>query len=144
MWFYRDRVGTIRGPAHLHTLRQCWVSGVVDEHTMMWGNGLSDWVPARNVRGLIPLIRNPPTVFMHWIMRKFVDTDAKLAATRAERHARGLAKSDTLTAEGFDKLEKKRARELRAKSEAEAGAGRFLGSLSSRAARRFSARVDIV
>lgn len=105
---------------------------------------MSDWVPARNVRGLIPLIRNPPTIFMHWIMRKFVDTDEKLAATRAERHARGLAKSDTLTAEGYDKLEKKREKELRAKSEVEASAGRFLGSLSSRTARRFSARVDIV
>lgn len=125
VWFYRDRCGTIRGPAHLQTLRQCWVGGVVDEHTMMWGNGLGDWIPARNIRGLIPLIRNPPTIFMSWIVRKFVDTDEKIRALRAQRFSEGLAKSDTLDAEGVSKWDKKRRAELKRQ-------GKVLGSLTSR------------
>ena len=39
-------------------LRDCWSSGVIDENTLMWGQGLADWVPAKNVNMLIPQIRN--------------------------------------------------------------------------------------
>ena len=97
----------------------------MDEHTMMWGNGLGDWIPARNVRGLIPLIRNPPTILMSWIVRKFVDTDEKIRALRAHRFSEGLAKSDTLDAEGVSKWDKKRRAELKRQ-------GKVLGSLTSR------------
>lgn len=113
VWFYRDRTGATRGPAHLGTLRQCWVNGIVDEHTMMWGNGLQDWLPVRNIRGLIPNIRNPPTIFMHWLMRKFVDTDAKLEVVRRKRFDHGEAKTDTLKGEDVRKWNTSRERELR-------------------------------
>ena len=109
MWFYRDRVGNCRGPAPLNTLRQCWVNGIVDEHTMVWGNGLSDWVPARNVRGLISNIRNPPTIIMHWLMRKFVDT---------------------LRGEEVSRWSKRRDREMRD------GPGQVLGSLTLNTVKR--------
>ena len=130
MWFYRDRVGKCRGPAPLNTLRQCWVNGIVDEHTMVWGNGLSDWVPARNVRGLITNIRNPPTIIMHWLMRKFVDTDAKFAAIRRERYERGQALSDTLRGEEVSRWSKRRDREMRD------GPGQVLGSLTLNTVKR--------
>ena len=46
-----------RGPCTLHVLRDCWVHGVVDENTLVWGQGLCDWLPIRNVRTLVPQIR---------------------------------------------------------------------------------------
>ena len=56
--YYRDRLSTPRGPCNIWTLRDCWSSGVIDENTLMWGQGLADWVPAKNVNMLIPQIRN--------------------------------------------------------------------------------------
>jgi hypothetical protein len=79
----------------------------------MWGNGLQDWLPVRNIRGLIPNIRNPPTIFMHWLMRKFVDTDAKLEVVRRKRFDHGEAKTDTLKGEDVRKWNTSRERELR-------------------------------
>ncbi len=46
-----------RGPCNLHVLRDCWVHGVIDESTLVWGQGLADWLPIRNVRTLVPQIR---------------------------------------------------------------------------------------
>ena len=69
---------------------------------------MSDWVPARNVRGLVPNIRNPPTIALHWLMRKFVDTDEKLAATRRERFERGQAATDTLAGEAVSRWSRRR------------------------------------
>ncbi len=33
------------------------MQGVVDENTLVWGQGLADWLPIRNVRTLVPQIR---------------------------------------------------------------------------------------
>jgi len=33
------------------------VAGVIDEDTLVWGQGLMDWLPIRNVRTLVPQIR---------------------------------------------------------------------------------------
>lgn len=46
-----------RGPCNLHVLRNCWTHGVIDENTLVWGQGLADWLPVKNVRTLIPQIR---------------------------------------------------------------------------------------
>ena len=46
-----------RGPCNLPVLRQCWVHGVIDENTLVWGQGLMDWLPAKNIRTLVPMIR---------------------------------------------------------------------------------------
>lgn len=46
-----------RGPCSLPVLREAWVHGVVDENTLVWGQGLADWLPIRNVRTLVPQIR---------------------------------------------------------------------------------------
>ncbi len=35
------------------------VHGVIDENTLVWGQGLMDWLPVRNVRTLVPQIRTP-------------------------------------------------------------------------------------
>ena len=40
---------------------QCWsclqVHGIIDENTLVWGQGLADWLPIRNVRTLVAQIR---------------------------------------------------------------------------------------
>ena len=39
--YYRDRLSTPRGPCNIWVLRDCWASGVIDENTLMWGQGLA-------------------------------------------------------------------------------------------------------
>jgi len=34
---FRDRMSVPRGPCPLHVLKDCWVQGVVDENTLVWG-----------------------------------------------------------------------------------------------------------
>eukprot|EP00884_Botryococcus_braunii_P011611 jgi/Botrbrau1/20450/Bobra.145_2s0014.1 len=57
VWYYRDRLSVPRGPCTLPVLRECWVQGIIDESTLIWGQGLIDFIPIRNVRTLIPQIR---------------------------------------------------------------------------------------
>lgn len=59
IWYYRDRMSVPRGPCPLHVLKDSWVQGVIDENTLVWGNGLYDWLPAKNVKLLLPMIRTP-------------------------------------------------------------------------------------
>jgi hypothetical protein len=33
----RDRMSVPRGPCPLHVLKDCWVQGIVDENTLVWG-----------------------------------------------------------------------------------------------------------
>jgi hypothetical protein len=58
IWYYKDRSGVPRGPCTLTTVRKCWVHGVVDQYTLVWGQGLEDWYPVRNVIGLITNIQS--------------------------------------------------------------------------------------
>lgn len=53
----RDRMSSPRGPCSLPVMREAWVHGVIDENTLVWGQGLADWLPVRNVRTLVPQIR---------------------------------------------------------------------------------------
>ena len=64
---YRDRSGLPRGPMTIDILKKCWINGIIDENTLMWGNGLGDWVPMRNVRGMAEVLHEPKTVFLKWL-----------------------------------------------------------------------------
>ena len=57
MWYYRDRLNVPRGPASLPVLKEAWVNGVIDGNTLIWGQGLADFIPIKNVRTLVPQIR---------------------------------------------------------------------------------------
>ncbi len=59
IWYYRDRMSVPRGPCPLHVLKDCWTQGVIDENTLLWGHGLYDWLPAKNIKLLVPMIRTP-------------------------------------------------------------------------------------
>ncbi|KIZ05804.1 hypothetical protein MNEG_2158 [Monoraphidium neglectum] len=71
IWYYRDRMSVPRGPCPLHVLKDAWVQGVVDENTLVWGHGLYDWLPAKNVKLLLPMIRTPEVRFGAWFKRTF-------------------------------------------------------------------------
>ncbi|GFR45615.1 hypothetical protein Agub_g7022 [Astrephomene gubernaculifera] len=71
IWYYRDRLNVPRGPCPLHVLKEAWVSGVVDENTLMWGHGLYDWLPAKNIKLLLAMVRTPEVRLATWIKRTF-------------------------------------------------------------------------
>ena len=58
MWYYKDRAGLPRGPCQLTIMRACWVNGVIDDKTLVWGQGLEAWYPIRNVVGLVTNIQS--------------------------------------------------------------------------------------
>ncbi|KAG1675778.1 hypothetical protein FOA52_012434 [Chlamydomonas sp. UWO 241] len=70
-WYYRDRMSVPRGPCPLHVLKDAWVQGVIDENTLMWGQGLADWLPAKNVKLLLPMVRTPEVQLGAWMKRTF-------------------------------------------------------------------------
>ena len=45
-------------PSRRHTMLRM-SQGVIDENTLMWGQGLYDWLPAKNCKLLLPMIRTP-------------------------------------------------------------------------------------
>lgn len=71
VWYYRDRMNVPRGPCSVPVLRECWVQGVIDQHTLIWGQGLMDWLPVRNVRTLVPQIRTVEVQLATWVKKTF-------------------------------------------------------------------------
>eukprot|EP01024_Parvocaulis_polyphysoides_P046081 TRINITY_DN4324_c0_g4_i2.p2 TRINITY_DN4324_c0_g4~~TRINITY_DN4324_c0_g4_i2.p2 ORF type:complete len:151 (+),score=16.66 TRINITY_DN4324_c0_g4_i2:22-453(+) len=86
VWYYRDRMNVPRGPCTVPVLRNCWVQGVIDEQTIVWGQGLGDWIPVKNVRTLVAQIRTFEVRVATWIKREFALKPAirKLRKVRAE------------------------------------------------------------
>lgn len=52
-----------RGPCPLHVMKDAWVQGIVDENTLVWGQGLIDWLPMKNVKLLVAQVRTPEGVY---------------------------------------------------------------------------------
>ncbi|KAL6778731.1 hypothetical protein F751_4238 [Auxenochlorella protothecoides] len=93
VWYYRDRMSVPRGPCSLPVLREAWVHGVVDENTLVWGQGLADWLPIRNVRTLVPQIRTVEVQLGTWFKKNFALRPALDRMRRARVDARSPAKS---------------------------------------------------
>ena len=91
VWYYRDRMNVPRGPCPLHVLKDAWVQGVVDENTLMWGQGLYDWIPAKNIKLLLPMIRTPEVMLGAWMKRTFSLKPAlnKIRESRKEQREPG-------------------------------------------------------
>ena len=86
IWYYRDRLSTPRGPCTLPVLRECWVKVIIDENTLIWGQGLADWLPVKNVRTLVPQIRTVEVQVATW-MKKTFSLKPSLDKARKERRA---------------------------------------------------------
>ncbi|KAK3253011.1 hypothetical protein CYMTET_37717 [Cymbomonas tetramitiformis] len=87
IWYYRDRQNLPRGPCPLNSLRMAWINGIIDENTIVWGQGLEEWVPIRNVSALPALIRNFEVVVLTWAKKKLF-MDRQLAQCKAQRMQR--------------------------------------------------------
>ena len=77
-----------RGPCTLPIMRDAWIHGIIDENTLVWGHGLMDWLPARNVRSLVPQIRTVEVQAASWFKKTFVLGPALKAARRLRAEAR--------------------------------------------------------
>jgi hypothetical protein len=111
-WFYRDRTGLPRGPMTIETVKKCYINGVVDQHTLFWGNGLGDWVPLRNLRGMGDCLNDPKTRFLKFIVNRFVYPVAERRRNRDRLHAEGKAKSPTMTKEQVAEWRRRREERL--------------------------------
>lgn len=60
-----------RGPCSLPVLKQAWVQGIIDEGTLVWGSGLVDWIPIRNVRTLVAQVRTVEVQAATWVKKTF-------------------------------------------------------------------------
>jgi|ERR1712137_838055 len=72
IWYYKDRINTTRGPCDLSILRICYSNGIIDENTLVWGNGLDSWLCIKNVKGLMNLIRIPEVQLAYWLKKEMV------------------------------------------------------------------------
>lgn len=72
IWYYRDRAGLPRGPCPLSVMRACWVNGIVDHNTLVWGQGLEAWYPVSNVVGLIANIQTFDVLLFKWMHDKLI------------------------------------------------------------------------
>ena len=119
IWFYRDRTGLPRGPMTIDTVKKCWIGGIIDEHTLVWGNGLGDWVPLRNIRGMGHVLNDPRTRFLKWITQKVAFPRAEVRANRDRLYEEGKAASPVMKSRE-EVAAWKAAREERARAEREA------------------------
>ena len=90
IWYYKDRAGVARGPCTLTTVRKAWVHGVIDQYTLMWGQGLEAWYPMRNVVGLVTNIQSldgAPSLLKKPSIRRRPPGRARHAATRLQRRS---------------------------------------------------------
>jgi hypothetical protein len=53
--------GTALAAFNMLLCERCYLclQGVVDENTLVWGQGLIDWLPMRNVKLLVAQVRTP-------------------------------------------------------------------------------------
>lgn len=98
IWYYRDRMSSPRGPCSLPVLREAWTQGVIDENTLVWGQGLADWLPVKNVRTLVPQIRTVEVQVATWVKKQFALKPALAHARkeRAEQRAQPNPQVDTM------------------------------------------------
>lgn len=91
VWYYRDRLSVPRGPCAMHVMRHCWMNGVIDENTLVWGQGLVDWLPVRNVRTLVPHIRTVEVQIGTWIKKNLALKPAINRARKQRPEQRSVA-----------------------------------------------------
>lgn len=65
-------------------LRQAWANGLIDETTLVWGQGLIEWIPARNVAMLLDNVVNREVKITAWLKRKLVLEPAQRAKEKRD------------------------------------------------------------
>ena len=55
-WYVLDGEGNEQGPYSAADLQGYYTSGNINHETMIWTEGLEQWVPAGQVEGLLPVV----------------------------------------------------------------------------------------
>lgn len=95
VWYYRDRLNVPRGPCSLPVLKEAWVNGVIDGNTLIWGQGLADFIPVKNVRTLVPQIRTVEVQVATWMKKTFALKPA-LERARKQRADQRLSRNNQI------------------------------------------------
>ena len=126
----------------IETVKKCYINGVVDQHTHFWGNGLGDWVPLRNLRGMGDCLNDPKTRFLKFIVNRFVYPVAERRRNRDRLHAEGKAKSPTMTKEQVAEWRRTREERLVAGEESTMLSLSLATGRRERAARKMAKAVE--
>ncbi|GBG70649.1 hypothetical protein CBR_g7951 [Chara braunii] len=68
-YFYKDRIGVSRGPAHVMHLRTAWALGLIDKNTFVWTHDMDEWAPIGMVIGLEKVIAPWDVKALAWCTR---------------------------------------------------------------------------
>ena len=97
----------------METLKKCYVNGIVDQHTLMWGERPRRLDPApQHFRGMNHALDDPRTRFARFIVNRFAFPKADRRAKRDQLYEEGLAKSPTLSKEDVRDWRKRREEAL--------------------------------
>ena len=73
---------------------QAWTNGLVDENTLVWGQGLLDWIPAKNVTTLVAQVRTPEVRLATWLKKKMaIEPQYRRVRKQREKEGKGKTKS---------------------------------------------------
>ena len=53
----------------IHDMRNCWIKGVIDEHTIVFADGYEEWAPVNKVQELQWCIKTPEVRIMSFVER---------------------------------------------------------------------------
>jgi hypothetical protein len=93
-------------------VRKCYANGIVDQHTLFWGNGLGDWVPLRNIRGMSASLNDPKTKFVKFLVDTFAFPKKDRRANRDALYDEGAAKSPSYSRDDAAAWRKRREEAL--------------------------------
>jgi len=80
-WYYRDPKGIPRGPCTVSSLKICHVNGFVTRKSMVFGDGMNEWLPLESVPHIGRTILYSPDTF---IMRAVNSVKVKLLGEKPE------------------------------------------------------------
>lgn len=52
-WYYLDSKHSQQGPFELQELINCWKKSEISEHSFIWGEGMEEWKPLRELPDLL-------------------------------------------------------------------------------------------
>ena len=80
-WYYRDPKGVPRGPCTISSLKACYVNGSIDKKSMIYGDGMSEWLPLERTPHVGRTILYSPDTF---IMRAVCKLKSKVLGERPD------------------------------------------------------------
>lgn len=71
----------------IHDMRNCWIKGVIDEHTIVFADGYEEWAPVNKVQELQWCIKTPEVRIMSFVERMRQRAQGLAVPSKEERAA---------------------------------------------------------